>query len=161
MVMLDETGGKPLTGYGSGANTDSPVATPAESAAMLVAAADTLVRDGKTMCLGNGGFSFEGGFCQSLIRETLFLRGRANVFAGDGGWSSAAQRWLNTSNTLLLLGSAGCGVLTLATAGTGGMACAAIYAGAATTSAVSTAVTAKTIASRKGVIFSARTREAG
>ena len=32
MALLDETGGKPLTGYGPGANTGSPVATAEESA---------------------------------------------------------------------------------------------------------------------------------
>lgn len=36
MALLDETGGKSLTGYGSGASSGSPMATPEESAAMLV-----------------------------------------------------------------------------------------------------------------------------
>lgn len=150
MALLDETGGKPLTGYGSGVSTGSPVATPEESAAMLVAAAETLVRDGKEMCLTGGGYEFAGSFCQGLIRTSLILRGEANRFAGSGAWSGAAQRWLNTSNTALLLGAAGCGIFTLATAGTGGVACAVIYAGATATSAASTVVTAKQVLSRKG-----------
>jgi hypothetical protein len=150
MALLDETGGKPLTGYGSGANTAAPVATSEESAAMLVAAASTLVSDGKAMCLGDGGYSFAGDFCQSLIKESLALRGRANLFAGGGSWSAAAQRWLNLSNTVLLAGAAGCGVFALATAGTGGMVCAAIYAGATATSAATTAIAATKIATRRG-----------
>lgn len=153
MALLDETGGKPLTGYGSGANTGSPVATSEESAAMLVAAAETLVRDGKEMCLAGGGYEFAGPFCQDLVRTSLILRGEANRFAGSGAWSGAAQRWLNASNTALLVGAAGCGVFALATAGTGGVACAAIYAGASATSAASTIVTAKQVLSRKGTVL--------
>jgi hypothetical protein len=149
--MLDESGGKPLTGYGSGTNgDDSPVATPEKSAAMLVAAAVKLVKDGKAMCGPKGGYSFAGAFCQGLFGESLILRGQANRFAGGGDWSAAAKRMLNTSNTLFLLGAAGCGVFALATAGTGGLACAAIYAGAAGTSAASSALTAKQLLSKQG-----------
>ncbi len=153
MALLDETGGKPLTGYGSGANTASPVATPEESAAMLVVAAETLVADGKKMCLPGGQYEFAGAFCQGLIQESLILRGEANRFAGSGAWSAAAERWLNASNTALLAGAAGCGVLALATAGTGGVACAAIYAGATATSAATTAINAKRVLSRKGTLL--------
>ncbi len=149
--MLDESGGKPLTGYGSGSNgDDSPEATPQESAAMLIAAASQLVSEGRKMCLGNGGYDFRGSFCQSVLGESLVLRGRANRFVGAGAWSAAGLRMLNTSNTALLVGAAGCGIFTLATAGTGGIACAAIYAGAAATSAASTVVTAKKVMTRQG-----------
>jgi len=141
-VMNDETGGKPLTGYGSGTNgDDSPVATPEQSAAMLIAGANKLVADGRRMCLNGGGFAFDGTFCQSLITTSLGLRRDANRFAGSGQWSSGARQLLTASNAAFLMGAAGCGVLALATAGTGGVACAAIYSGAALTSAASTAVT--------------------
>lgn len=113
MALLDETGGKPLTGYGSGANTESPVATPTESAAMLVAAADVLERDFTRMCLG-GGYSFGGDFCQSVAREGLANRRDATILAQKpslrniardavvlGQWS--ASNW----DTLVTIG---CGV---------------------------------------------------
>ena len=123
---------------------------------MLVVAAETLVADGKKMCLPGGQYEFAGAFCQGLIQESLILRGEANRFAGSGAWSAAAERWLNASNTALLAGAAGCGVLALATAGTGGVACAAIYAGATATSAATTAINAKRVLSRKGTLLRRR-----
>ena len=113
MALLDETGGKPLTGYGPGANTGSPVATAEESAAMLFEAADTLERDFNDMCLG-GGYALGGDFCQSVTQEGLASRRDATVLAQKpslrniardgvvlGQWSAA--NW----DTLVTIG---CGV---------------------------------------------------
>jgi hypothetical protein len=74
MVMLDDSGGKPLTGYGSGANSGSPVATPHESSAMLNATADALMNDFNRMCRPGGGYAFAGDFCQSVATESVSTR---------------------------------------------------------------------------------------
>jgi hypothetical protein len=90
MALLDETGGKPLTGYGSGANSGSPVATPEESAAMLVAVAQTLMADVKSMCLlADGGYDPEGGFCRALMTESWSMRNQANIMASSSAWGRA------------------------------------------------------------------------
>src|SRR5262245_7134183 len=80
MVMLDETGGKPASGYGSGDNSGSPVATPQETAEMLTAQASALKADIGYLCRGpQAMFSFGGDFCQSAIQESLKLRAWASV----------------------------------------------------------------------------------
>jgi len=76
--MLDETGGKPLTGYGSGANTGSPVATPEQSAENVAAQTAAIQADAKKMCWG-GGYAFRGEFCQAAIHEVSDLRRRATL----------------------------------------------------------------------------------
>ena len=91
--MLDETGGKPESGYGSGPNSGSPVASPDESAAMASEAAKKLARDFNTMCRQGGGYDFAGDFCQSLARDSIAARQRAANYAGDGSWASTVARY--------------------------------------------------------------------
>ena len=90
MALLDETGGKPLAGYGSGANTGSPLATAAEAAAMLDAQADALVKDANTMCRGpSATYEFAGEFCKAAVRQSLALRNRANILGREPSLSKA------------------------------------------------------------------------
>jgi hypothetical protein len=81
MVVFDDTGGKPLAGYGSGSNSGSPVATPRQTAELFRAEATALVDDFNRMCRGGVG-RFAGGFCQSVVGESLELRRHASVVAG-------------------------------------------------------------------------------
>jgi hypothetical protein len=90
MALLDETGGKPLAGYGSGANGGSPVATAAEAAAMLDAQADALAKDANAMCRGtSASYEFAGGFCKAVASESLTLRNRANILGRQPSLSNA------------------------------------------------------------------------
>ena len=84
MALLDETGGKPLTGYGSGANSGAPVATPAEQASALEAQASALQDDFNGMCKNGGGYAFAGEFCRAVVDEALSLRYRATVLTHQG-----------------------------------------------------------------------------
>lgn len=84
MALLDETGGKPLTGYGSGANSGAPVATPAEQAAAIEAQASALQYDFNDMCKNGGGYAFAGEFCRAVVDEALSLRYRATVLTYQG-----------------------------------------------------------------------------
>jgi len=95
--MNDETGGKPESGYGSGDNSGSPVATPEETAAMLMATAKTLADDFKSMC-GTGSYAFGGTFCQTLARESIALRFQAIALARNSslrivGKAAAVLAW--------------------------------------------------------------------
>ena len=97
--MLDETGGKPLTGYGSGLNTGSPVATPAEQAAALEAQAAALQDDFNGMCKNGGGYAFAGDFCRAVVDEALSMRYEATVLTHQGsvrsvGAPMAAVLWV-------------------------------------------------------------------
>jgi hypothetical protein len=84
MALLDETGGKPLTGYGSGANSGAPVATPAEQAAALEAQASALQDDFNAMCKNGGGYAFAGEFCSAVVDEAVSLRYQATVLTHQG-----------------------------------------------------------------------------
>lgn len=84
MALLDETGGKPLTGYGSGANSGAPVATPAEQAAALEAQAAALQEDFNGMCRNGGGYAFAGDFCRAVVDEALSMRYEANCPHASG-----------------------------------------------------------------------------
>jgi len=90
MALLDETGGKPLAGYGSGANSGSPVATAAEVAAMLDAQAGALVADANVMCRGpSATYEFAGAFCSEVVHESLALQNRANIVGRGSSMSKA------------------------------------------------------------------------
>ena len=90
MALLDETGGKPLAGYGSGANSGSPLATAAEAAAMLDAQADALVKDANTMCRApSATYEFAGEFCKAVVHESLALENRANILGRKPSMSGA------------------------------------------------------------------------
>jgi hypothetical protein len=99
MALLDETGGKPLTGYGSGANSGAPVATPAEQAAALEAQAAALQEDFNGMCRNGGGYAFAGDFCRAVVDEALSMRYEATVLTHQGSVRSvvapmAAVLWV-------------------------------------------------------------------
>ena len=90
MALLDETGGKPLAGYGSGANSGAPLATAAEAAAMLDAQADALAKDANMMCRGpSATYEFAGEFCKAVVHESLALENRANILGREPSLSKA------------------------------------------------------------------------
>lgn len=84
MALLDETGGKPLTGYGSGGNSGAPVATAAEQAAALEAQASALQDDFNGMCKNGGGYAFAGEFCRAVVDVALSLRYQSTVLTHQG-----------------------------------------------------------------------------
>ena len=94
VVMNDETGGKPETGYGSGQNSGSPIATPEETAAMIMASVARIMVDFNAMCRSGGGYAFDGAFCQSMAREGLGERGRASVLTNRGEWGAVLERYV-------------------------------------------------------------------
>lgn len=96
MVLLDETGGKPLTGYGSGANSGSPIATAEETAAMEAALAITLAADFNRMCQNGGAYDFGGAFCQSVAVEGRDARHRADLVLNRGEWGDIVERYVGT-----------------------------------------------------------------
>lgn len=108
VALLDETGGKPLTGYGSGPNTGSSVATPEESAAALVAGAQTIMADVKSKCLlPGGGYDPDGDFCRALMTESWSMRNQANIMANSG----ACDRARATRRAIELVGLGVMGLL--------------------------------------------------
>lgn len=123
--MLDETGGKPLAGYGSGSNSGSPVATAEETAAMEAAAAITLATDFNWMCRNGGTYAFGGDFCQSVAVEGRDAHHRADLVLKRGEWGDLVERYADTCLVAAVQGA-------VITSGGGVMAVGGAAAGCAT-----------------------------
>lgn len=160
MVLLDETGGKPATGYGSGPNSGSPIATPQQTATILTAEAAAIQADTERMCSRDGGYAAGGDFCQAALREVPALRFAATVIAHPSSFANAARQLrkvaqrvrptIEGSNAVLVVFSGACVAGSLVfTAGTTGPVCAAIYYGATATSVAATAYGVSDLKSRR------------
>jgi hypothetical protein len=104
MALLDDTGGKPPTGYGSGPNSGSPVATPEQTAAILIAEATALQADGASMCLSRaGGYDLGGAFCQGLAHEIQALRTQGVLLTHQPSFNNVAKH----SRSIVLKGVSG------------------------------------------------------
>jgi hypothetical protein len=149
MVVLDETGGKPPVGYGSGPTGGSPIATATQTAATLGAEAAAIQADTRRTCFG-GGSAFGGGFCQAAQHEVQALRLQSTILAQQPSFAKVPQQLqgvaqrlrdpIEGSNAVLVIFSGACVAGSLIfTAGTSGPVCASIYFGATATSVAATA----------------------